>query len=160
VRVTGRRTIAGGALLALCGVLGYAASGIAATSSGAGAPLSSSELAKIQADVNSAVTLELRAVSDLKKKAPIWNKKALAAIRSSQTDLTAALTSLDQDGFRTIETYKVLSTAANDDAVALVAHTNKVGYLQSALVLKRRALTQLPPLTVVSTTATQTSTTG
>lgn len=160
------------AVAAGCGVLGFAAAGLAASgSANAKAPLSQDHLTQIQSDLNTATTLELRAIADLKKVTPKTEKNLRLALRRAKADLTAASTTLVTDGFRTSSPFNPISNAGNDVGIALSYQpsgngvpskfraASTVGLLRTAISLEKKALALLPPLAVTPTTTATTGTT-
>src|SRR5207302_121214 len=113
MRVRGQRLFIRVVALACCGVLGYAASALAASGSNAGAPLSPSALAAIQGNVQSAIKLELRAIKDLRKTDSRAIAKSHVAMRRASTALSTALAALAADGFRTSNAYDSVARASN-----------------------------------------------
>lgn len=168
-----RRTLRAGAVVAtaaIVGLVGYATAGLAASQSGAKiTPLTADQLSRAQSDLRTAITLELRAIADLKKGTPAAEKDLLASLRRAKTDLADASTIIATSGFRTSPPFNPISNAGNAIKVAYsyqpskgalstyrVASTRSL--LKSAISLETKALALLPPLAVAPTTSTGTTT--
>ncbi|HLY24032.1 MAG TPA: hypothetical protein VKT83_16320 [bacterium] len=147
---------------AVIGIGGYAAAGLAATGSPTRGPLSSDTLAQIQADLHSAMTLELVAVADIKKGTPKANKNLLIALRQASAHLTAASTALAAAGFRASPPYNPISNAANAVNAAVSSRQpakTRIAALHGATDFETKALALLPALAVAPSTTTATVTT-
>ena len=132
-------------------------------------PLTADQLSRAQSDLRTAITLELRAIADLKKGTPAAEKDLLASLRRAKTDLADASTIIVTSGFRTSPPFNPISNAGNAIKVAYsyqpskgalstyrVASTRSL--LKSAISLETKALALLPPLAVAPTTSTGTTT--
>ena len=169
-----RRTLRAGAVVAaaaLVGLVGYATAGLAASQSSAKiTPLTADQLSRAQSDLRTAITLELRAIADLKKGTPAAEKDLLVSLRRAKTDLADASTIIVTSGFRSEPSpFNPISNAGNAIKVAYsyqpskgalstyrVASTRSL--LKSAISLETKALALLPPLAVAPTTSTGTTT--
>ncbi len=175
---TGRamRVVGVVAAAALVGLVGYATAGLAASQTGAKTPpLTSDQLAQIQGQLQTAVTLEQRAIADLKKglkkATPAAEKDVLVSLRRAKTDLSAAAGMLVASGFRTSPPFNPVSNAGNQVSIALSYQPSKglpskyrsaatQALLKNAIALEQKALALLPPLAVASSTSTATTTTA
>ena len=157
------RALAAVVISAFCVALGYAAAGLAATHAATRTPpLSPAALAQIEADIHTAMTLELRAIKDIKKGTPAANKNLVVALRRARTALTAAGTALVAAGFRTSPPYNPISNAGNAVNSAVSSHQAsryRVAALHNAISFEDKALAGLPALAIVPSTTTGASTT-
>jgi len=160
------------AAAALVGLVGYATAGLAASQTGVKTtPLTSDQLAQIQGELQTAVTLEQRAIGDLKKATPAAERDLRVSLRRAKTELTTAAGLLVTSGFRTSPPFNPISNAGNALKVAYsyqpskgtlspyrVASTGAL--LRGAISLEKTALALLPPLAVAPTTSTAATTTA
>lgn len=158
------KVVAAVVVTAICGALGYATAGVAATQSVTKtSPLSPAVLAQIEADIHTAMTLELRAISDIKKATPATNKNLLVAMRRAKEHLVAASTALVAAGFRTSPPYNPISNAGNAVNSAVSSHQAakyRIAALHAAIAFETKSLAGLPALATVPPTTTSTTTTA
>jgi hypothetical protein len=161
------------AAAALVGLVGYATAGLAASrTSVKTTPLTSDQLTQIQGQLQTAVTLEQRAIADLKKGlkkgTPGVERDVLVSLRRAKTDLSAAAGVLVASGFRTSPPFNPISNASNQVGIALSYQPSKglpskyrsaatQALLKNAISLEQKALALLPPLAVATSTATTTT---
>ena len=158
------RALAATAVVTLGAGLGFAAATLAASGAGARTPpLTPAALAQMEGDLHTAMTLELRAITDLKKGTPAAEKNLLVDLRRARADLSSAEGILVADGFRTSLAFYPISNAGNAVSSAVSSHQasrERLAALQNAISLEKKALALLPPLAVTtSSTTTQTATT-